>query len=158
MRRARGRRSWSREDSRRRHRRPESRRSRDGSGRGRRQRSRSIRDKRKQRNERVEKERRQNRSEVAQLRRDLAAVSHDVYALKASSGDTILPPRTQQARQDQEEHNVRTKGSFGQVTKMELARMFQDEAAPTLKETIKKGKHKIDKNKLMHIAGCVSKI
>ena len=156
-RRARGRRSWSREESRSRYRKTEPRRSREGVRRRSRQRSRSIRDKRSLRNGRVEKEVRQTRTEVAQLRKEVASVAHNVNVLKAISESTTRTPRTQQAQQDQEEHYATTQGILGPEMKTDLARRFQDEADLTLKEIIKKGKQQIDKRfKFTQFAGRVT--
>ena len=152
-RRERGRRSRSRNDSRRGSGRAESRRSKDEPRRERRRRSHSVREGREQREGRRENANRQEQPEVSQIKKDLASVSYNLNVLKASSESATLPPMVLKAHQAQIEHNVIIKNILVHEMKTELARSFQNEVPPILMEIIKKGEQRIDKrNKLVRMA------
>ena len=108
---------------------------------------------REQRQERGRVEGSGNQTEVVQLKKDLAALAHNLSIIKASSESISLPPMGQKGHQVQVETNVAIRNVLVNQMRAELARLHPEGVAPTLMETIKRGEDLINKrNTIIHIA------
>ena len=94
-----------------------------------------------------------DRSELFQMKRELAVLNHNLSIVKASSESAALPLMGHKGHQKQVETNEKIKKVLVNQVRAELASLHPEGVPPSLLATIKKGEDLINRrNSIIHIA------